>query len=107
MFPAERSTEIAAQLSFSLAFSVSQKLLSRKSGNGRVPVFEVLKNNSGVANIVRTGKLHLVYSKMETSQGEGMNTLEQQLIELVGKGVISKKEAIARANDANIVTRLD
>ena len=43
MFPAERSTEIAAQLSFSLAFSVSQKLLSRKSGNGRVPVFEVLK----------------------------------------------------------------
>ena len=107
MFPAGRSTEIAAQLSFSLAFAVSQKLLARKSGNGRVPVFEVLKNNPGVANIVRTGKLHQVYSKMETSQGEGMNTLEQHLIELVGAGVISKKEAIAHANDANIVTRLD
>ena len=107
MFPAERSNEIAAQLSFSLAFAVSQKLLARESGNGRIPVFEVLKNNLGVANIVRTGKLHQIYSKMETSQGEGMNTLEQHLIELVGAGVISKKEAIARANDANIVTRLD
>ncbi len=107
MFPAERSNEIAAQLSFSLAFVVSQKLLARESGNGRIPVFEVLKNNLGVANIVRTGKLHQIYSKMETSQGEGMNTLEQHLIELVGAGVISKKEAIARANDANIVTRLD
>ena len=107
MFPAERSTEIAAQLSFSLAFTVCQKLLARKSGNGRVPVFEVLKNNSGVANIVRTGKLHLVYSKMETSQSEGMNTLEQHLIELVEADVISKKEAIAHANDGNIVTRLD
>ena len=107
MFPAERSTEIAAQLSFSLAFAVSQKLLARKSGNGRVPVFEVLKNNSGVANVVRTGKLHLVYSKLETSQAEGMNTLEQHLIELVEADVISKKEAIAHANDGNIVTRLD
>ena len=107
MFPAERSTEIAAQLSFSLAFAVSQKLLARKSGNGRVPVFEVLKNNSGVANIVRTGKLHLVYSKIETSQAEGMNTLEQHLIELVEADVISKKEAIAHANDGNIISRLD
>ena len=107
MFPAERSNEIAAQLSFSLAFAVSQKLLARKSGNGRVPVFEVLKNNSGIANIVRIGKLQQVYSKMETSQAEGMNTLEQHLIELVEAGVISKEEAIAHANDANIVTRLD
>jgi Tfp pilus assembly ATPase PilU len=44
---------------------------------------------------------------METSQGEGMNTLEQHLIELVEAGVISKEEAVAHANDANIVTRLD
>lgn len=107
MFPAERSTEIAAQLSFSLAFAISQKLLARKSGKGRVPVFEVLKNNSGVANIVRTAKLHQVYSKMETGLSEGMNTLEQHLIELVEAGVISKEEAIAHANDVNIVSRLD
>jgi twitching motility protein PilT len=107
MFPPERSSEIAAQLSFSLAYAISQKLLARKSGSGRVPVFEVLKNNSGVANIVRTAKLHQIYSKMETGQGEGMNTLEQHLIKMVEAGTISKEEAISHANDANIVSRLD
>lgn len=107
MFPSERSNEIAAQLSFSLAYAISQKLLSRKTGKGRVPVFEVLKNNSAVANIVRTAKLHQIYSKMETGWTEGMNTLEQHLIELVEQEVISKEEAISHANDLNIVSRLD
>lgn len=107
MFPADRSNEIAAQLSFSVAYSISQKLLSRKSGAGRIPVFEVLKNNSGVANLVRTGKLHQIYSKMETGLNEGMNTLEQHLLQLVEDGVVSKEEAVAHANDANIVSRLE
>lgn len=106
MFPAERSNEIAAQLSFSLAYSISQKLLSRKSGMGRVPVFEVLKNNAGVANLVRTAKLHQIYSKMETGLSEGMNTLEQHLIELVENEVITKEEAISHANDGNLANRL-
>ncbi len=107
MFPPERSSEIAAQLSFSLAYAISQKLLSRKSGQGRVPAFEILKNSAGVANIVRTGKLHQIYSKMETGVSEGMNTMEQHLIDLVENDVVTKEEAIAHANDANIVGRLD
>lgn len=107
MFPAERSNEIAAQLSFSVAYSISQKLLARKSGAGRIPVFEVLKNNLGVANLVRTGKLHQIYSKMETGLNDGMNTLEQHLIQLVEDGVVSKEEAVAHANDANIISRLE
>jgi len=106
MFPDSRSSEIAAQLSFSLAYSISQKLLSRKSGEGRVPVFEVLRNTSGMANLIRTSKLHQIYGKLETSQAEGMNTLEQHLVNLVEREVISKQEAIAHANDAAIVSRL-
>ena len=106
MFPSDRSNEIAAQLSFSLAYAISQKLLARKSGNGRVPAFEVLKNTAGVANLVRTSKLHQVYGKMETGMSDGMNTLEQHLIQLVEQGIISKEEAIAHANDASIVGRL-
>ena len=106
MFPSDRSNEIAAQLSFSLAYAISQKLLARKSGNGRVPAFEVLKNTAGVANLVRTSKLHQVYGKMETGMSDGMNTLEQHLIQLVEQDIISKEEAIAHANDASIVGRL-
>ena len=107
MFPAERSSEIAAQLSFSLSYVVSQKLLNRKDGNGRVPAFEVMRNNLGMGNLIRTNKLHQVYGKIETGGKEGMNTLEQHLLNLVANGVISKEEAILHANDANIVSRLD
>jgi twitching motility protein PilT len=106
MFPAERSNEVAAQLSFSLAYAISQKLLARKSGAGRVPAFEVIKNNAGVANLVRSEKIHQVYSSMETGISEGMNTMEQHLIELVEDGLVSKEEAIAHANDSNLVNRL-
>ncbi len=106
MFPGDQSNEIATQLSFSLAFVISQKLLPRKSGNGRIPCFEVLKNNSGVANLVRTFKLQQIYSQMETGVNDGMNTLEQHLIELIAQDLITKEEAITHANDANIASRL-
>lgn len=107
MFPDSRSSEIAAQLSFSLAFAISQKLLKRKTGEGRIPVFEILRNNAGMANLIRTVKIHQIYGKMETSQNEGMNTLEQHLIHLVEQDSISKDEAITHANDASIVDRLN
>lgn len=107
MFPEGRSAEIAAQMSFTLAYAINQKLLHRKNGEGRVPVFEVLKNNGAVANLVRTGKVHQVYGKIETGQADGMNTFEQHLIELVRQGTLSKEEAIAHANDPAIVNRLD
>ena len=107
MFPEGRSSEIVTQLSFTLAYSINQRLLTRKSGEGRIPVFEVLKNNAAVANLVRTGKIHQVYGKIETGQADGMNTREQHLIELAERGEISKQEAIAHASDPAIVNRLN
>lgn len=107
MFPDSRSSEIAAQLSFSLAFAISQKLLARKSGVGRVAAFEILRNNAGMANLIRTAKIHQIYGKMETSQNEGMNTLEQHFIRLVEQDIISKSEAITHANDTSIIDRLN
>jgi len=107
MFPESKSSEIAAQLSFSLAYAISQKLLARKNGDGRLPVLEVLRNNAGMANLIRTAKIHQIYGKMETSQNEGMNTLEQHLIQLVEQDSISKEEAILHANDASIMDRLN
>lgn len=70
-------------------------------------MFEVLKNNSAVANLIRTAKLHQIYSKISTGYQEGMNTLEQHLIALVESGAISREEAIRHANESNIITGLD
>lgn len=106
MFPGERSNEISAQLSFTLAYVISQKLLPRAEGNGRAPAFEVLKNTTALGNIVRTGKTHQIYGKIETSANEGMNTMEQHLIALYQEGVITKEDAVAHANDPAIVERL-
>ncbi len=106
MFPGERSNEIAAQLSFSMAYVICQKLIKRKSGSGRVPAFEVLKNDSALGNIIRTGKLHQVYGKIETGVKFGMNTLEQHLLELLENDVITRDEAIVQANDPNFTGRV-
>ena len=106
MFPGDKSREIASQLSFSLAYVISQKLLPKGSGSGRLPVFEVLKNNAAIGNMVRTEKLHQIYSQIETGVNEGMNTLEQHLIDLVENEQITREEAIQHANDPIIASRL-
>jgi twitching motility protein PilT len=106
MFPSNRTNEISTQLSFSVAYVISQKLLPKKNSDGRIPVFEVLKNTPALGNIVRTGKLHQIYGAIETGTNEGMNTLEQHLIEMVANDLISEDVAIAHANDVNIVNRL-
>ena len=67
----------------------------------------MLKNTASVAHIIRSGQLHQIYSKLETGFGDGMNTLEQHLYELVERGIISRQEAIAHANDVNLVNRFD
>ena len=104
MFPAERSNEIATQLSFSLAYVVSQKLLARSSGKGHVPAFEVLKNVKGVGHLICSSKIHQVPGKLETGAQFGMNTLEQHLRDLVERGIVTREEAIRHANDLNLAS---
>ncbi len=107
LFPSERSREVYAQMSYSLAFSIGQKLLHRKDDDGRVPVFEVLKNTAGMANIIRTGKLHQVISKIQTSSNEGMHTLEKHLLVLLENDQITAEDALLHANDSNFESQVN
>ena len=106
MFPAEQSKFICLQLSFSLSYVLSQKLVPRQDASGRILVMEVLKNLPSIGNLIRTGNWQQVYSAMETQSREGMLTMEQHLLFLHQHGVISKESAIAYANDASIAERL-
>ncbi len=101
LFPAERSREVMSQLSFSLAFVIAQKLVPRKDGTGRVPVFEILKNISAISNLIRTGNWHQIYATMQLQAKERMMTMERHLVELVRADVISKDMAVRYANDAS------
>lgn len=87
-FPPNQQTQIRSQLAASLKGIVSQRLIPQISG-GRVVAVEVLVGTSAVAANIRDGKSHLLDSVIQTSQDQGMITLEASLSELVLSGAIS------------------
>ena len=106
MFPSEQTKSLCLQLSFSLSFVLSQKLVPRADGNGRILAMEVLKNIPALGNLVRSGNWQQVYSTMETQSKEGMMTMEQHLLHLYQHGIISKESAITYTNEASLIERL-
>ncbi|MEN6336323.1 MAG: PilT/PilU family type 4a pilus ATPase [Phycisphaerales bacterium] len=102
-FPEGRQAEVRNQLSLGLAYVVSQKLIPRKNGQGRVIAMEILNNTYAVANLIRTGKIEQIYSQLQTKTrnktDEKMITLEKHLAMLVKQGEIDLLEAQKWAND--------
>jgi len=107
MFPAEQTKSLCLQLSFSLSYVLSQKLVPRADGSGRLLVMEVLKNVPAIGNLIRTGNWQQVYSTMETQAKEGMMTMEQHLLHLYRHGAITKQDAIIYTNEASLLDRLE
>lgn len=95
VFPAEQQQQIRFMLSMTLLAIISQRLIPRADGEGRVLACEVLRNNTAVANLIREGKTHQVYSIMETNVKDGMITMDRSIKELYLDGVISYDDAIS------------
>jgi twitching motility protein PilT len=91
-FPADRQSQVRTMLSESLKGVLSQTLCKKKGG-GRVAALEVLFVTAAVSNLIREGKAFQIPSIMQTGKGLGMVTLNDALMELVQKGVVSPKEA--------------
>ena len=106
MFPSEQTKSLCLQLSFSLSYVLSQKLVPRSDGNGRILAMEVLKNVPALGNLIRTGNWQQVYSTMETQSKEGMMTMEQHLLHLYQHNIITKESAITYTNEASLLERL-
>lgn len=106
MFPEDRNRDIASQLSLSLAAVISQKLITKKEDIGRLAAMEILYNIPAVANIIRTGKFHQLYSMMETHSNQGMITFEQSLLNLFNAGLITREQAVRYTNRAEIIDHL-
>ena len=105
MFPADRIKEVTSQLSLSLSYVLAQKLVSRRAGGRRIAM-EVFRNTTGVANLIRTGSWHQIYTQIETGTKDGMITLEHHLHSLVLSGEITPEEARLNANDPQVIDRL-
>lgn len=99
VFPAYQQPQIRAQLSFVLEGVISQQLLPRKDGKGRVMATEVMIPNPAIRNLIREDKIHQLYSVMQTGQSKfGMQTMTQSLYDLLMRGLITRDEAIGRSN---------
>ena len=99
VFPSHQQQQIRTQLSFVLLGALSQQLIPRPGGSGRVLAMEILLANPAIRSLIRESKIHQVYSVMQTSQKEGMKTMNQALYEFYQKNLISYEEALARTTD--------
>jgi len=96
-YPAGVSEQVRVQLSVSLAGIVSQQLLPRKDGKGRVPAVEILVATHAVRNLIRRGKIALLRSQLTLEQAAGMLSLDSSLARLVRQGLADAETARARA----------
>ena len=106
VFPSHQQAQVRAQLAIALQGIVTQTLIPRVSGKGRVVACEILVPTPGVRNLIREGKNHQIYSAMQTGSKFGMQTMDAALVELVRKGAISKEEAEKRSSNPDELKRL-
>lgn len=105
-FPEERRTQLLTDLSLNLQAFVSQRLIPREHGKGRVAAVEVLLNSPLIAELIHKGEVHAIKEVMKRSQTEGMRTFDQALYELYENSHISLQDALKNADSANDL-RLD
>ena len=92
VFPAAEKDMVRSMLSESLKAVISQTLL-KKNGGGRIAAHEIMIGTPAIRNLIREGKIAQMYSAIQTGQGIGMQTLDQNLLQLLQKGLIAKSEA--------------
>ena len=97
VFPAEEKEMMRAMLSESLRAVISQTLCKTKDGAGRVAAHEIMIATPAIRNLIREAKVAQMYSTIQTSQGVGMQTLDQNLTVLVQRNVITNAEARTKA----------
>jgi twitching motility protein PilT len=93
VFPAAEKEMVRAMLSESLRAVISQSLLKKSDGSGRVAAHEIMVGTPAIRNLIRENKVAQMYSMMQTGQQHGMQTLDQCLLELVRNGQVAIEEA--------------
>jgi twitching motility protein PilT len=97
VFPAAEKEMVRAMLSESIRAVISQTLLKTKDGGGRCAAHEIMIGTPAIRNLIREGKIAQMYSAIQTGRNIGMQTLDQNLQELVQRNVISSAEARGKA----------
>jgi twitching motility protein PilT len=100
IFPEQQQPQVRAQLSLILHAVVSQQLIPRADGRGRVLAVEVMIPNAAIRNLIRENKIHQLYSQLQVGQTKfGMQTMTQSLVDLFTRRLISYDEAMGHATE--------
>jgi twitching motility protein PilT len=97
VFPPDQQEQIRIMVSESLRGVISQQLIPRADGKGRVLALEILTNTPAVANVIREARTFMLPGIIQTGKKQGMQLMDDALAELHNRGLISAEEALARA----------
>ncbi|MCP4650048.1 MAG: type IV pilus twitching motility protein PilT [PVC group bacterium] len=106
VFPSHQQQQVRTQLSFVMVGILSQQLIPKVGGFGRVLASEVMVATPAVKSMVREQKVHQIYSIMQTGQKDNMQTMNQALYDLYTRKLISYEEAMSRSTDTDDLVRL-
>ena len=99
VFPADQQEQIRAMLAESLKGVISQVLLRKKGGKGRIAAQEIMVGTGAISNLIREGKIHQIPSMIQTGKKDGMQLLDQHILEYLMSDQVDAKEAYMRANN--------
>ena len=103
VFPADQQEQIRVMVSESLRGIISHQLVPRADGAGRVLALEILTNTPAVANVIREAKTYMLPGIIQTGKKQGMRLMDDTLVDLYDRGVISAEEAYARADQKQLM----
>ena len=103
VFPTDQREQIRVMVSESLRGIISQQLVPRQDGKGRALALEILVNTPAVAATIRDGKTFMLPGIMQTGRKLGMQLMDDSLMALYDKGIISQDEAYARAEQKQLM----
>ena len=99
VFPADQQRQILTQLAFTLEGVVTQQLIPRSRGTGRIMCAEILVVTPAIRAVIREGKIHQIYSLMQAGQKFGMQTMNQALLQAVLDSQLTAEDAMERSSD--------
>ena len=99
VFPAFQQQQVRMQLSGALRAVISQELIANIEGTGRVAAREVMIVNSAIANLIREGQTHQIYSAIQTGKSAGMQSMDNSLADLCRDGLITYEAAEAKSGN--------
>src|SRR5437660_7898200 len=103
VFPSDQQEQIRVMVSESLRGVISHQLIPKKDGTGRVLALEILTNTPAVANVIREAKTYMLPGIIQTGKKQGMRLMDDTLIDLYDRGLLSAQMAYARAEQKQMV----